>query len=260
MSKIGWIKIGAVFMVALVAGACGKAYAVLEPQWAEMASLSGQVEWLQSGTSAWKAAQISQKLSTGDKVRTGNNGSTTLKLAEGSTVRLESSSELLIQTLSQDPKTKNYQYFFGISRGKLAATVSPVTAGSKVQFQTPLATVEVPAEGADPAINISINPDGSVAVSTSGGIVHTIRDTAPVFRTTLEGGEQVLIIFNPATQSIRVADLSGTFDVTGPDGQTMTLNANDSVVFQGTAATFIPGGPGVDAPAGDRFGEPASAS
>ena len=260
MGKSGWIKTGVVFVVALMAGACGKAYAALEPQWAEVAKLNGQVEWLQAGTAAWKAAQASQKLSAGDKVRTGNNGSTTLSLAEGSTIRLESGSELLIQTLGQDPKTKSYQYFFGISRGKLAATVSPVTAGSKVQFQTPLATVDVPAEGADPTVNISINPDGSVTISTSGGTIHTIRDTTPVFRTTLENGEQVMVIFNPATQSIRVADLAGTFDVTGPNGQTITLNLNDSVLFEGTAATFIPGGPGVDAPAGDRFSEPASTS
>lgn len=246
-------------MAGLVGMAHGTAQAFPEAASATVSAVSGQAEWLKGGSENWAPVQANQKLSDGDRLRLGSDGSVELALSEGS-VQLFPGSEFFIQSLTKDAQAKRFQYLFGITKGKVSAKVASVPVGSKVQFQTPVSTVTVPETPADPSLSITINPDGSVSVTGEDGVVHVLRDTDPKFTLTMEGGEATLVQLDPGTGAVRVTSVNGTLDVVGPDGKGITLNTGDSVVFQGGAATFIAATPPVDAPVADSFLEPASAS
>ena len=243
-----------------VLAAAGSAQAGMESGQMQAASVSGTTEWLQAGGSEWKALTANQAFSGGDRIRTGQDGNVVLGLWEGNTVQLFSNCEFAVQTLRHDAAQKQVEYIFGVTKGKITAKIPSVSPGSKVQFETPVTTVEVPVTAADPSLTLTVNPDGSVTVQSDEGTIRTARSTDPVFSMTLTGGAQALVEFDAAGGSITVTN-SGTvpFEVTGPDGNPITLNPGDSVKFDASgAATFIPGAPPVDAPAGESIGEPVS--
>ena len=236
----------------------GSAFSEEQIPQAQISSLSGPVEWQKMGTRDWKVPGPNQKLSTGDRVRTGEKGQATLALNEVGIIDLQPGSEFAIQTLKRDAAAKKIEYVFGLPKGKIKAKVNPVSAGSTLQFETPQATVEIPPAGQDPTVTIAVNADGSISVTSDDGNVWVIRHGDPAARLTLGAGEQVLVQFNQGTGALRLLDQSGTFDVIGPSGAPVTLNPGDAIVFQGGAATFIPVNPGADAGVADTLNEPVS--
>ena len=238
----------------------GSAHAGMESGQMQAASVSGTTEWLQAGGSEWKALPANQTFSSGDKIRTGQDGNVVLGLWEGNTVQLFPGCEFAVQTLRHDAAQKQVEYIFGVTKGKITAKIPSVSPGSKVLFETPLTTVEVPVTAADPSLTLTVNPDGSVTVQSDDGTIRIARDSDPVFTATLTSGAQALVEFDSATGKVKVTN-SGTvpFEVIGPDGNPVTLNPGDSVEFDAAgAATFIPGTPPVDGPAADSIGEPVS--
>ena len=242
-----------------IAAAAGSATAAMESGQLQAASISGATEWLQAGSSSWKPAVLNQKFSGGDKIRTGQDGRAVLALWDGNTIQLYAGSEFSIQTLRRDVAAKQVEYIFGISKGKLTATIPAVSPKSRIQFETPLTTIDVPTSEADPTLTITINPDGSATITVDDGTVHTLSASDPQWTSNLGSGDQVQAEFNPTDSSVTVTDVSGSFQVVGPDGNPVTLNPGDTIVFRaGGAATFIPGTPGVDGPVADTLGEPVS--
>ncbi|MBI4004238.1 MAG: FecR domain-containing protein, partial [Candidatus Omnitrophica bacterium] len=216
--------------------------------------VSGQVEWQQAGSDLWEPAMAQHELTSGDKLRTSDDGRATLTLDEGSTIELSPGSEFVIQSLSEDV-TGRSESIFGIWAGSLTAQVMPMSEGSVFQFETPTTTVNV----VGTTLTITINPDGSVTVKSDEGTLELSREGDSRLRLELESGEEVLVEYDPGTGVLRVTSLSGTFDVVGPDNVPITLADGDTAVWSGGAATFIPGTPPVgDAPAADTLGEPVS--
>jgi hypothetical protein len=64
-----------------------------------MSAAEGKVEVLRGG--AWAPARVGERLEASDRVRTGEDGQATLRLSDGSTVRLEAATETQVQTLSR---------------------------------------------------------------------------------------------------------------------------------------------------------------
>lgn len=223
------------------------------PRQAQLASLSGSVEWQQAGRGTWQPASAAQSLASGDKLRTSDDGRATLTLDEGSTITLEPGSEFVIQSLSEDVIGQS-ESIFGIWAGKLTATVTPVAEGSMFQFETPTTTVNV----VGTTLTITINPDGSVSVSSDEGDVELIREGDYRLHVELSSGEEALVEFDPATGVLRVTSQGGTFDVIGPDNVPITLATDDSVVYTGGAATFIPSIAPVDVGPAETIGEPVT--
>ena len=253
MKHIGIV--GGMAAVALVAGA---ALAASGSRQAQVASVTGQVESLKSGSETWQPASLNQMLSSGDKIRTGEKSGTSLSFDDGSTLELAAGSEVAIQTLSGDLPAQKTQSIVGIQRGRLTATVTPVPKGSVFEIETPVVTVAVPPAGADPTLTIMMNPDGSVQVGSTDGTI-TLTSTGPNQMTAaLSAGDVALLTINPATGTLQITALAGSFDIIGPDGKPITLAAGDSVSFTGGAATFVPAPGGLDAPAFGALVEPVS--
>ncbi|MBI5478005.1 MAG: FecR domain-containing protein [Deltaproteobacteria bacterium] len=64
-----------------------------------MAAAEGTVEVFRGG--AWGPARVGDRLEASDRVRTGEDGQATLRLSDGSLVRLEAATETQVQTLSR---------------------------------------------------------------------------------------------------------------------------------------------------------------
>lgn len=243
-------------MVAVLVAEAVSAEAALRQ--AQISSVSGRAEWLQAGSDTWQAAAVNQPLFSGDKIRTGQDGAAVLSLDEGSTIELSAESEFAIQMFATDPVTQDLTSILGISKGSLKAVVPPVPAGSIFQIQTPIGTVQVPAGGLDPALTITINPDGSVAVGSLDGEIEFFTEGEHATRVILSSGDVALLAIDPATGTLTVTSLAGTFDVIGPDGTTTTLASGDVISYDGGAATFVPAPPILDAPAADALAEPVT--
>lgn len=248
-----WVVASLAVMAVLVLGTTSASADRVLRQ-AQLASLSGSVEWRQVGSGTWQPAMAGQSLASGDKLRTGGDGHASLSLDDGSSIALESGSEFVIQSLSEDV-TGQSESIFGIWAGRLTATVTPVAEGSVFQFETSTTTVNV----VGTTLTITINPDGSVSVASDEGTIELSREGDRRLHLTLDTGEEALVEYDSGTGVLRVTSLSGTFDVTGPDDVPITLADGDTAVWSGGAATFIPGTPPVgDAPAVEAIGEPVT--
>jgi hypothetical protein len=64
-----------------------------------MSAVDGTVEVHRGG--AWAPARVGERLAASDRVRTGEDGQATLRLPDGSMVRLEAATETQVQTLSR---------------------------------------------------------------------------------------------------------------------------------------------------------------
>ncbi len=251
-----WIIAGGLWVVGM-ALSISSAWAASVPRQAEVSSAAGQVEWLKSGEATWQAASAGQKLGGGDKVRTGENSEAVLMFDDESKIQLFADSEFSIQTLTKNSASEELESVLAIMKGKLRADVTPLKGGSKFEIETPAVVAAVRGT----TLFITINPDGTVSITSDSGAVELIHRGENNFTALLGNGEEAAIDYNPASGVVKVTSISGSFDVKGPDGDVKTLNEGDTVIFGPGPATFVPGGPGPtnDAPVTETQSEPASA-
>jgi hypothetical protein len=177
-----------------------------------------------------------------------------LTLDDGSKIQVFANSEFAVQSLAKDSATEQLESILAVMKGKLRAEVVKQPEGSTFEFETPIMVAAI--RGTTPVI--TVNPDGSVAVTDEDGLVDLVNEDGINFTATLDTGDQVHIVQDQTAGEIRITSVNGTFEVVGPDGKVYTLNTGDTIILTAGAATFIPAGTNTpDAPTGDGFGEPA---
>ena len=266
-----WLIATGMFLLSVVFGG-NPAFADRVTRQAEITSLSGKVEWLKSGDTNWKEASTKKKLSSGDKIRTGEEGQVMLTLDDGSKIQVFANSEFAVQSLAKDSATEQLESILAVMKCKLRAEVVKQPEGSTFEFETPIMVAAI--RGTIPTI--TVNPDGTVSVADEDGLVDLIREGEINFTAKLETGEEVLVQHDTVAGEIKITSVKGTFEVTGPDGKVYTLNEGDVIIFNAEgAAPFIPlnaptssplgegfteptSGPPTDGPVGDAFDEPVS--
>ena len=223
---------------------------------ADLTGATGQVEWLKAGTSDWQTASLNQKLESGDKIRTGENGSATLTLDDGSTIQVAPGSEFSIQTLTKDSASAEMQTVLAVLKGRVRSQVTPMQPGSSFEIETPILVASV----LGTTFNVGVNPDGSVSVMDEDGNVVASGGGEVPFKATLDSGDSILVTKNP-DGSISVKNVSGgPVTVAGGDGNEQTLNPGDEVNFSEGAATFIPNPDPTNAPGSNPAGEATGTS
>ena len=250
-----WMLAGWLFVFGVVLGA-NSTWAASVARQADVTSVAGQVEWLKSGEATWQAASAGQKLESGDKVRTGESSEAVLTLDDGSKIQLFAGSEFAIQTMTKDSAKDELESVLAIMKGKLRADVTPLKGGSKFEIETPAVVAAVRGT----TLTLTINPDGTVSVTSDSGAVELDHRGGNHFTAGLENGDEATVDYNPTTGVVKVTDHSGNFDVKGPDGEVKSLKEGDTVIFGQGPATFVPGGlgPSTDAPVAETQNEPAS--
>lgn len=244
--------VGFVFAIGIALGA-QTVFADRVARQATVTALVRQAECQKAGSSKWQAIKLDQKLSQGDKVRTGPQSEMTLTLDDGSTLQLSPESEFSIQSLvKESTNEEQLESILAIMKGKVKAQVTPLKQDSKFEIETPVMVAAVRGT----TYLVGINPDGSVSVTSEDDAVDLVREGVNKFRVQLETGDEALVEYDLITGDIKITCVKGTFEVTGPDGVKRTLHEGDSIIFKAGAATYISISGPISAPGGDPFSEP----
>lgn len=140
---------------------------------AGIAATDNKVEKRKQGQSSWVPCQVGDILTTGDRVRTGEDSSATLLLADKSVLRMSQNTEIALVTLDSGENDSLIRRF-QLATGRMWADVTPGSPpGSVFEVQGPNAVAavkgtafEVGAEEGDET-EISVF-EGSVACSNPG--------------------------------------------------------------------------------------------
>jgi hypothetical protein len=100
----------------------------------------GDAQILKKGSAAWTPAEKGMALEAGDKVKTGEKGSATIEMDQG-TITLAERTEFGIKTY--EIKGDEVKSVSELSLGKLKAKVAKLQGGSKFEIMTPTAVAAV---------------------------------------------------------------------------------------------------------------------
>ena len=115
--------VGALAVMALLLIAA-PAWAALQPGKAELKRVTGKVEVMAKGQTAWAPAQVGMKLGAGDDIRAHAGGAAELLLPDGSTVLLAENSRFVVSQLDFDESNQARVALFHLVAGKMRAIVS----------------------------------------------------------------------------------------------------------------------------------------
>jgi len=139
-------------------------------------NISGDVSYASAKDGKVTTLSVDKKtLSTGDRIITGQDGSATIKFADGSTLLLQKQSELILDTLSAFGSTGMVDTRMRLRKGRLETSVTPkTTPGSRYEITTPAAVAAVRGTQfrigyqADDSIMLSEVVKGEIGVNAAG--------------------------------------------------------------------------------------------
>jgi hypothetical protein len=175
---LGTVTLGIVF--ALVLGSSG----VLAPDEAQafetstaLTKVSGDVHVRHAGGD-FIVAHDGDVLTAGDAIRTGPDGVAEMTYFEGSTVRLDRDSELVVETLATASDGGTVIQMLQVIGRSWHVVTKLIAGSSRYDVRTPTSTASV--RGTIFSVEVREDADGPAAtVTTSEGVVvHTSRDTS----------------------------------------------------------------------------------
>jgi hypothetical protein len=132
-----------------------------------------------------KTATVGQKLNESDKLDTGENGFVTIKLADGSTITVQSKSAVQLERTRQLANTGGVgDTVVRVNNGRIETNVSKQNAAARYEVKTPMATMGVRGTifrvGTDPATNRGQSEvvEGAVGVTGASAGANAPASTA----------------------------------------------------------------------------------
>ena len=146
-------------------------------QVATLADVSGVVEVLPAGGNAWQLAGPGRRLTTGDRIRTGDSSAVTLAFFDGSTTSLASKTELTVSQLSArrdgHDKVIVLHQWIGRTYNRVQRLLDPA---SRFEIETPTAVTAVRGT----VFVVEVMPDGTTKVTVGEGFVEVIAQGTTV--------------------------------------------------------------------------------
>jgi len=97
----------------------------------------GDVRITPQNTAQVHAAEVHEVVKTGDAIETGEQGMIELKFDNGNGLSLKPKTRLVITKLTIDPKTREYENLFEVSKGEVKAVIENIQGGSSFKIKTP---------------------------------------------------------------------------------------------------------------------------
>lgn len=146
------------------------------PVAAEVLHVSGQAS-AQGPEAAAAPLATGQRLAEGTRIEVGDGGFVSLRLADGSVVRLATGTVLHLRELRHEPASGRTQSVFELERGRVDSTVKPLPAASRNRFEvrTPLAVGGV--RGTD--FGVAIGANGEFIGDVREGEIQVTPSSAP---------------------------------------------------------------------------------
>jgi translation initiation factor IF-1 len=137
--------------------------------------LAGSVKIKNRGSITWHDAKMNEVLTAGDTIETKDKGKIEIRLENGNVVTLQQNSNLILEKLSSDNKTGDYENLLESKSGKLRAQVQKIKGNSKFEIKTPNAVACV--RGTIMYLNILPNLTNSYFEEGNGVLRSLISNT-----------------------------------------------------------------------------------
>lgn len=169
-----------------------------------LSSVSGEV-LIRSGSEEFVAARVGQVLIAGDTVRTNPGARAEITYFEGSTVRLEPATEVVIEALASTSDGGSVVAVWQVAGRTWHVVTKLITGGSRYEVRTPSSTASV--RGTVFAVDVGVDASGPTAtVTTSEGMVLHVADALGAVR--VGAGEQSIAFAGRPVQPARAAPAS----------------------------------------------------
>ncbi|KPK42595.1 MAG: hypothetical protein AMJ78_01925 [Omnitrophica WOR_2 bacterium SM23_29] len=110
---------------------------------AVVVEVAGSVTVRSRGTLFWHDAKVNEVLSAGDEIETKEDGKIEIRLENRNIINLKPNTKLILQKLSQDLETGDYENLLECNIGKIRAQVEKIKGNSKFEIKTPTAVAAV---------------------------------------------------------------------------------------------------------------------
>ncbi|WP_066268743.1 FecR domain-containing protein [Hydrogenophaga palleronii] len=140
------------------------------PASAEVLHVAGQASVRTAAQTAAEPLAIGAKVNEGAQIEVGDDGFVTLRLADGSLLRLAAGSSAQLRELRHAPASGQVQSTIQLERGRIDATVSPLPAASRSRFEvhTPRAIGGVRGT----TFGVAVGPQGDFIGDVRQGAIH----------------------------------------------------------------------------------------
>ncbi|WP_171020218.1 FecR domain-containing protein [Hydrogenophaga sp. 2FB] len=181
-----------------------------EPASADVVHVAGQAQVRGSA----KPLAVGERVTEGAHIDVGDDGFVTLRLADGSVVRLAAGTQVQLRELRHAPGSGKGQTGMQLERGRVDATATPQRAkGSRFEVRTPLAVGGVRGT----TFGVAVGEGGAFIGDVSEGAIQVHSLAASREETTVKAGEGVRLAGGPGSR-IAVAPLLAPPDLSGVPG------------------------------------------
>jgi PKD repeat protein len=219
-------------------------------QFAILTAMSGRVTVLLAGDVAWDEAsveaEVGMRLEAGDQIRTGANSTALVTFFEGSTIELNSNTEVSFQELSivveTGSTTVSLEQTIGRTKNRVEKLIDPA---SRYELNTPSGAALV--RGTE--FIAEVFPDGTTGVTVTEGDTTIVAQGG---RVVVNAGEHTGAL--PIEFTIKELP-DGTIEVAVIEGSVTVVVQGEEVVVNAGEQTGIPPGGSASPPAPTPSGE-----
>ncbi len=111
----------------------------ITPMKAAVVKVSGSVRILNQGGISWHDAKVNEVIGTGSQIETKENGQIEIKLDNNNVINLKPNTKLILQKLTANLKTGDYENLLESNIGKIRAKVDKMKGASRFEIKTPTA-------------------------------------------------------------------------------------------------------------------------
>lgn len=158
---------------------------------AEVVFVHGEARIALPGAGQPEPARAGQQLPEGARAQAGPGSFISVRLADGTVVRVQADSEVLLEQLRRRGRAGDVQSLLELQRGAVEPSVTPATGpGRTLEIRTPTATTAVRGT----RFVLSVAPDGgTLAAVTEGSVAVASRSGADTTPTLLPGGQGLAV-------------------------------------------------------------------
>lgn len=176
------------------------------------------------------AVTAGSQLTEGTRLQVGGDGYVSVRLADGSVIKVQASSDVTLERMRRRTATGDTSLGIGLQKGSMQSTVTPKrTPGQRFDIRTPLAVASV--RGTE--FDVSVAEDGDTATSVTQGVV-AVRAPAHAGETPMQGSLGAELVAGEGNAVTRAGSLSKTYKLLpAPD------LANIPSVLEDTESTVL---------------------
>jgi branched-chain amino acid transport system substrate-binding protein len=230
MRRIVFLVIAALLVMGSVLPSCAPSALTI------FSITEGNVSVMKAGTASWIEAWVGMSVEPGDRIKTGDNSSAKITFFDGSTVELQTGTELEIASLDISTDTGSTTIILEETIGSIIFRVTKIVdPASRYEVETPTGTVAVRGS----AVEVYVIEDGTTWATNLEGdiwaVAHGVELQVP------EGRQCITRPGQPPELTITFAvagpmtDLEGQMQWDGAQMAADEINAVDGVNIGGTS-------------------------